>query len=345
MCSARAPDGADKETAMEEKSFYLETASHDPAYNLAFEEYVLTHRMEGSYLILWQNDNTVVVGQNQNTQEEIDCRYVEEHGVHVVRRMTGGGAVYHDLGNINYSFITDRQGDDLVFTRFTEPIVQALRALGLDAKASGRNDILVAGQKVSGTAQRYYQGRVLHHGTLLFDSDLDKVALALRADPLKFRSKASKSVRRRVGNIRALLPQDMELPAFWDYLKRSLLGGSYEELSLGADELAQVDALKVEKYDTWEWNYGRSPRCEMNNKQAWPGGILSVSMDVVDGKITEIAFHGDFLSTRPMAELVTALRGTPYRAEEVGAVLDRMPLAELFGAITRDEVLATMFYF
>ncbi len=328
---------------MEQKTFYLETGSYDPAYNLAFEEYVLTHRADGAYLILWQNDNTIVVGQNQNTQEEIDRRYVEENGIRVVRRTTGGGAVYHDLGNINYSFITDRQGSDLVFERFTAPIVAALRGLGLDAEASGRNDILVSGQKVSGTAQRYYRGRVLHHGTLLFDSDLDRVALALRADPLKFQSKASKSVRRRVGNIRALLPRDMELAAFWEYLK-SALGGSCTDAALTPEELAAVDALKAEKYDTWEWNFGRSPACEMHGKRGWQGGILSVEMNVRGGAITEIAFYGDFLSRRPLTELVAALRGTPCRREDVARVLDGFPLDELFGAITKEQVLDTMFY-
>ena len=150
-----------------ERLHYLETGSTDPAYNLAFEEYVLTHRMDGDYLILWQNDNTVVVGQNQNTAAEINRAFVEAHGVHVVRRTTGGGAVYHDLGNLNYSFITDEEAGSLRLERFTAPVVDALASLGLQAEASGRNDILVEGRKVSGTAQRVYKTRILHHGTLL----------------------------------------------------------------------------------------------------------------------------------------------------------------------------------
>ena len=162
-----------------ERLHYLETGSTDPAYNLAFEEYVLTHRMDGDYLILWQNDNTVVVGQNQNTAAEINRAFVEAHGVHVVRRTTGGGAVYHDLGNLNYSFITDEEAGSLRLERFTAPVVDALASLGLQAEASGRNDILVEGRKVSGTAQRVYKTRILHHGTLLFDSDPDMVAGAL----------------------------------------------------------------------------------------------------------------------------------------------------------------------
>ena len=161
--------------------FYLETGSQNPYYNLAFEEFVLTHRVEGDYLILWQNDNTIVIGQNQNAEEEINRSFVEAHQIHVVRRSTGGGAVYHDLGNLNYSFITDAGEDKLTFKRFTGPIVEALK-----------------GRKVSGTAQRIFKNRVLHHGTLLFDSNPSLVAGALQVDPSKFQSKSSKSVRSRI---------------------------------------------------------------------------------------------------------------------------------------------------
>ena len=205
-----------------ERLHYLETGSTDPAYNLAFEEYVLTHRMDGDYLILWQNDNTVVVGQNQNTAAEINRAFVEEHHINVVRRGTGGGAVYHDLGNLNYSFINDVGDDGISIRRFTQPVVAALRSLGLNAEASGRNDILVEGRKVSGTAQRVYKTRILHHGTLLFDSDPDMVAGALNVDPEKFRSKGRKSVRSRIGNIRSFLKQDMTLQDFWAHLRVSL---------------------------------------------------------------------------------------------------------------------------
>ena len=324
---------------------YLETGSVNPFYNLAFEEYVLVNRTEGDYLLLWQNDNTIVIGQNQNAEAEINRAFVEEHQIRVVRRATGGGAVYHDLGNLNYSFITDAgEAERLAMERFTRPIVKALRGLGLQAEASGRNDILVEGRKVSGTAQRLLRGRILHHGTLLFDANPGMVAGALNVDPAKFQSKSAKSVRSRIGNIREFLPRDMDLPAFWEYLKTALAGSGLVSAALSAEELAAVEALKVSKYDTWVWNFGRSPKYDFVNKRRFNGGGLEVRAAVEKGRITDIVFYGDFLSVTPLGELTEALRGCTFRREDAAAVLDRFPLRELFGTITRDEVLDTMFY-
>lgn len=324
---------------------YLETGSQDPYYNLAFEEFVLNCRREGDYLLLWQNDNTVVVGQNQNTEAEINREFVEAHHINVVRRSTGGGAVYHDLGNLNYSFITDAgDAERLTMERFTRPVVEALRGLGLNAEASGRNDILVDGKKVSGTAQRLVRGRILYHGTLLFDADPSMVAGALRVDPGKFQSKSAKSVRSRIGNIRASLPRDMELGAFWEYLKQALSGGGMTAGSLTAEELSAVEELKRTKYDTWEWNYGRSPQYDLTNRRRFAGGGLEVRVQVREGRITGIVFYGDFLSLSPLDGLTAALEGCAFRREAVGEVLDRFSLGELFGTITRDEVLDTLFY-
>ncbi|MER2151192.1 MAG: lipoate--protein ligase family protein, partial [Candidatus Limivicinus sp.] len=202
---------------------YLETGSTDPCYNLALEQYVLEHRREGEWLMLWQNANTVVIGLNQNTAEEIDAAFVEAHGITVVRRMTGGGAVYHDLGNLNYSFICDvGNAEELSIRRFTEPVCRALAAMGVEAETSGRNDIVVDGKKVSGVAQRIAGGRILHHGTLLFRSDPTMIAGALHADPAKFQSKSAKSVRARVGNLADYLPEGTGLQEFWEKLLQEL---------------------------------------------------------------------------------------------------------------------------
>lgn len=318
---------------------YLETGSTDPAYNLAFEEYVLKHRAEGDILILWQNDNAVIIGRNQNTAEEINQSFVDEHRIRVVRRNTGGGAVYHDLGNLNYSFITEEGASKAIFT---EPVVRALRSLGLDAQVSGRNDILVSGKKVSGTAQQVSKGRILHHGTLLFDSDSSMITGALTPDPTKFQSKSVKSVRSRVGNIRSFLHADMTITAFWEHLKRTLGDAGMVEDQLTADELAQVEKLKAEKYDTWQWNYGRSPAYDTQVKRRFDGGTLDVRMTVKHGVITAIKFYGDFLAVRPVNILEDALMGCEYRKEAILQALSGLPVAACLGGITAEECIQTI---
>ena len=169
------------------------------------------------------------------------------------------------------------------------------------------------------------------------------VAGALQVDPEKFRSKSTKSVRSRIGNIRSFLKQDMDMSAFWAYLKDTLAGSGMVFDALTDQELAQVDALKAEKYDTWEWNYGRSPRFDMTAKRYWDGGCLEVGVSVSRGLITDVIFHGDFLSVSSLEPLTKALLGTPFRREEVCRVLERYPVADLFGGITREQVLDTLF--
>ena len=323
---------------------YLETGSTDPAFNLAFEEFVLENRREGDWLMLWQNANSVIVGLNQNAAEEGDPAYVRAHGIRVVRRMTGGGAVYHDLGNLNYSFITDALDTaSLSMEALARPVCRALSALGVAAELSGRNDICVEGRKVSGTAQRVYKTRILHHGTLLFDSDPDMVAGALNVDPEKFRSKGRKSVRSRIGNIRSFLKQDMTLQDFWAHLRVSLGKTDVAPEQLTAEELAQVQRLKEEKYDTWEWTYGRSPRYNYTGKRRWPGGNLEVYAEIHEGKAEQIRFYGDFMAAASMDAVTAALTGCQFRPEAFGKVLDGFDLPVYFGGITKDEILQTIF--
>lgn len=326
------------------KTFYLETGSTDPAYNLAFEEYVQTHRRNGNYLILWQNKNAVIIGRNQNAEEEINAAFVKMHDIKVIRRNTGGGAVYHDMGNLNYSFITDA-GDIAQRSAqlFTAPVVGALRALGMDAEASGRNDILISGRKVSGTAQHIIQGRILHHGTLLFESNPEMISGALNPDPTKFQSKSVKSVRSRVGNIRSFLPSDMTLQAFWNYLKTALSADGIVPTSLTDDELAEIQKLKAEKYDTWDWNFGRSPKFQRKAKNRYAGGALEIHLSVADGYIQDIRIVGDFLSLTPIDPLEDALKGCAYREDAVAAILDKFNLQEMLGGIEKQEFLETIF--
>lgn len=323
---------------------YLETNSTDPYFNLAFEEYVLLHRTKGNYLLLWQNDNTVVIGQNQNTIEEIDYDYVRKHNIAVVRRSTGGGAVYHDLGNLNYSFITDAgNAEELTISKFTTPVVMALQQLGLDATASGRNDILVNGYKVSGTAQRLAGKRILHHGTLLFDTNPLVMENALRVRPEKFRSKSVKSVRSRVGNIKQFLPKDLTISEFWQFLKTALAENGLLQEELSAQEIAEINKLRDEKYATWDWNFGHSPAYNMRNSRCFSSGILEVRVNVVNGAITQISFWGDFLSRRDLTPICNALIGCDMREDAIMAALAPFRnIDDFFGGISLNDVCATI---
>ena len=322
---------------------YLETGSTDPCYNLAVEQVVLENRCEGDWLLLWQNANTIVVGLNQNTAEEIDAAFVASHGITVVRRMTGGGAVYHDLGNLNYSFITDvGETEELSIARFTEPICRALAAMGVEAQTSGRNDILVDGKKVSGVAQRVAGERILHHGTLLFDSDPAMIAGALRADPEKFRSKSVKSVSSRVGMLKDYLPAGTTLRMFWDGILQELAPQGMIREQLTEEELVQARTLAEEKYRSWDWTWGRSPAYQVRRKARFPGGSLDVRMDVQQGVIADAAIYGDFMATASLDALSEALRGVRPERSELEAVLSRFDGASLFGGITREEVVSLM---
>lgn len=240
---------------------YIESYSHDPQWNLALEQYVFDEMDRSrSYVMLWQNHNTIVVGKNQNTVNEVNSDYVRRHGITVVRRLSGGGAVYHDLGNLNFTFITDADDSQRIdLHMFCIPIVETLRSFGVTAQISGRNDITVDGKKFSGNSQYVREHRVMHHGTILFDSDLSVVSEALSVDRDKLTAKGIASVRSRVTNLRPYLPQGTSLDDF----KRRLL----EYLSvespviphpLTAEDEKRIAEIRAERYATWEWNYGCS---------------------------------------------------------------------------------------
>lgn len=323
---------------------YLETGSNDPCYNLAFEEHVLERRREGDWLMLWQNAPSVILGLNQNAAEEVDVPWTEAHGVAVVRRATGGGAVYHDLGNLNFSLFSDAgEAAGLSLSRFIEPVRSALASLGVPAEATGRNDITVCGRKVSGTAQRLSAGRVLFHGTLLFETDAAAMSAALRPHPDKFSSKAAKSVRSRVGQLRDFLPPGTTLQDFRAELLAALTRSGLARESLFAPELAEVERLAREKYRSWDWTWGRSPDFGFNVRRRFPGGVLQLSLDVSGGVIRAAAVRGDFMASLPCSPLESALCGLPFTPEALRAALSRLELSPMLGSITADEFLSAVF--
>lgn len=325
------------------KLSYLNLTTTDPAYNLAMEQYVFDSLpRDRAYFMLWQNNNAIIIGKYQNTLAEINQPFVEQHGIHVVRRLSGGGAVYHDLGNLNFTFIVDA-GDtkELDLKLFCLPVVRALDRIGIHAEVNGRNDITIDGKKFSGNAQYLKNGRVMHHGTIMFDSDLSVVEQALRVDPSKIQAKGIKSVRSRVTNVRAYLPQDTGLSEFRSLLLESILSETPgEEYILNEQDLAAVEALREQRYATWDWNYGASPICTLMKKQRFDGcGCVEVYLSVSRGLIDGIEFRGDFFSTSDLSELSEKLIGLRPEAAAYTAALRSVDISRYFTGLSNEQFL------
>ena len=270
----------------------------DPRINLAIEEHLLRNlKIDEDILLFYINEPSIIIGRNQNTLEEINLPYVEKHNIHVVRRLSGGGAVYHDLGNLNFSFINNSGKEDLHnFKKFTAPVIRFLNELGVSASLSGRNDILVDGLKISGNAQYITGKRMVSHGTLLFNSDLSHVSDALNVKLSKISSKGIKSVRSRVANIIDFLDAPMDILEFRTLLKNDIMmQGQTEEYNLTAGDWTGIRKLADERYCQWEWNFGRSPAFNIQRSQRFPAGEIDARIDVQDGVIKGIKIYGDFL--------------------------------------------------
>jgi lipoate-protein ligase A len=319
----------------------------DPRINLALEEYCLRNLPDDdSYLLFYINEPSIIIGKNQNTIEEINADYVDANSIHVVRRLSGGGAVYHDLGNLNFSFITKDDGQSFHnFRKFTEPVVQALRRLGVDCELTGRNDIQVGERKISGNAQFMTKGRMFSHGTLMFDSDIDSVVAALNVNPEKIQSKGTKSIRSRVANISEFLRERVTMETFRRELLRSIFGMEPEavpQVKLSEADLAGVRALTAERYANWDWNYGRSPKSNVRNAKRFPIGTIDVRMDIEEGRIGAIKIFGDFFGASDVSELEELLTGIRYDEASILDALKGTDVSAYFGNLTADEFIALM---
>lgn len=326
---------------------FVDNRGNTNAYvNLALEEYVFRHKpVDEDVLLFYVNAPAIIIGRNQNTVEEIAADAVAERGVRVVRRISGGGAVYHDLGNLNFSVMTPEvTGRFNRYDVFTEPVIAVLRDLGVPAELSGRNDILAGGRKISGNAQFARPGRMFSHGTLLVHSDLDDVTTMLRPKPGKVESKGVKSIRSRVANISEFLGQPLTVDELRERILERIFG-TYDraripQIELTDDDWTRVHELVETKYGTWAWNYGENPECNVQRAQRFPAGEIDVRIDVQQGRIAALRIFGDFMGQDDVALLESRLVGLPYEREAIVAAFDGVDVTRFFGDVQHDGVLA-----
>ena len=321
----------------------------DPRTNIALETYLVENRLTDQPLLLFYiNEPSIIIGRNQNTVEEVNQRYVEEHGIHVVRRMSGGGAVYHDLGNFSYCFIQEEHGPARDFSVFTRPVIEALHQMGVTgARLEGRNDLLIDGKKFSGNAMYIRNGRMTAHGTILYDADLDAVTAALKPRADKIESKGIKSVRSRVTNIRPYVAdayQHLNTREFRDHLLLRIFGvnsrADVPEYTLSADDWAQVAAIRAERFANWDWNYGRSPAFTSERYHKYPQGAVDFRFNVEQGgNIKEIKIYGDFFGVGDIADVEKRLTGIPYRRDAITAAFTDIDTALYFGGIAAKDLI------
>ena len=323
---------------------YIINENNNPRYNLALEEYVLKN-LDGEYFFLWQNEPTIVIGKHQNTISEINLDYVEKKGIHVVRRMSGGGAVYHDLGNINFSFIQEKKDlADFDFSFFTRPIVDLLGELGIKAEFNSRNDLAIDGKKFSGNAQYIFKKKILHHGTLLFNSEMEELVNSLKVSKDKIESKGLKSIKSRVANIKGYIGEDSKIKevsdfkvALFEHMKNRM--EEFEEYVLTENDKKEIEKLKKEKYDKWEWNYGESPEADIHRQRKYTAGKVESYIKLKDGLIENIKLYGDFFSSREIEDLESGLKGKKYMISEIAEYLKTVNVSEYFSGFSEEEIL------
>lgn len=324
----------------------IESPYTDAYFNIASEEYLLNRFPTEDIFLLYINAPSIIVGKFQNTLAEINLGYVEDNKIAVVRRLSGGGAVYHDLGNLNFSFHTLLANNDFTeFATFTQPVINLLQRIGVAATLEGRNDLLVDGKKFSGNAKTVKKGKMLQHGTILLNSNMSVLADVLKVNPLKFTDKAVKSNRARVTNLIDHFPAGFQLDQFKSMLIDEILHTSNDtkRYQFTAEDVEGIRKLALEKYSTWEWNFGFSPDYNFKKAIKVPAGFIEIHLDVHKGTIQKAKIYGDFFSSRPIEELEAVLIGKKHDPQSIAQVILNVDLPIFFGKVSTEELLP-LFY-
>ncbi|MCZ2223647.1 MAG: lipoate--protein ligase [Chitinophagales bacterium] len=319
--------------------------STDPYFNIATDEYILKYLKEDCFM-LWRNDNAIIVGKYQNTLSEINYDYVKANNIAVVRRISGGGAVYHDLGNLNFSFVKTGNDSNLTdFKKFTQPIVDVIQSLGIDARFEGKNDLMIDGKKFSGNAAHIYRNRILHHGTILFASEMRNVSEALRINPVKYQDKAVKSVPKRVTNISEHLKSPLNIEEFTKKLMDYVIA-IYPDSKLYTfteEDKKIIKQLRDEKYTTYDWNYGKSPDYSFKKAIRTKGGLLEMNLETKNGFIENVKIFGDFFSEKGIDEIEEALQNIKHEESAIRTALSKFDIEKHFSNISLDNLIDAMF--
>lgn len=321
---------------------YIVNKSNNPAYNIALEAYAFRELLsEDEIFILWINEPAIIIGKHQNTIQEINKEYIDAHGIHVARRLSGGGAVYHDLNNLNYTIISNKSEEGAFdFKTFSQPVIETLADLGVKTEFTGRNDLEINGKKFCGNAQAYYKGRMMHHGCLLFDVDMTVLGDALKVSKDKIESKGIKSVRARVTNILDELPEKITVNEFSDKIlaKMKETYPDMTEYILSEDELAKIQKSADEQFGNWDWVYGKAPEYTIERNVRYPAGKINTFANVEKSIIKNIKIYGDFFGIKDVQDIEELLVGTRYENKDVLEKLKTIDTSQYFSGMTVEEV-------
>jgi lipoate-protein ligase A len=316
-----------------------------PYFNLASEEYLLKCFQEDVFL-LYRNIPSIVVGKHQNTLAEINLPFVQEKEIIVARRISGGGTVFHDLGNLNFAFFNSGKEGELVdYKRATLPIIEALNEMGLEVRLGKRNELLLEGLKISGTASHVFKQRVLHHGTLLFSSEMRKLSAALKSVQDRFTSRAVRSFRSRVTNIKDHLTEQMDVEMFQEKILGHMLQTNKDArlYKFNDTDIKEITALRDLKFSTWEWIFGYSPKYQFCRSISFNSGRLDIHMNVEKGVIKELKIVGDFTSLKDIALLEQMLIGSIHDPETMRIRLSEINLSDYIFGLENEELIMGMF--